>query len=392
MPTDFRRDTQPFTSSLTSQKRATSCAFFGAGLISAVWATIIPYLKINSGVSDGALGGLILCMGLGALFAMPTVGPLSGRFGCRNVILAGFTLLLLAMLTLPLLSHFWLLVLMVILAGAGLGTVDCAMNVQAILVEKQSDKTMMSGFHGFYSLGGIAGALLMTFLLSLISVTLSVVFCVCLIGVCLFYYQRHLLPYGNEQNGPAFALPRGAVLAIGTICFCFFLAEGAVLDWSSLFLTEYRSLPINLGGLGFAAFSVAMTAGRFTGDTVVSKFGGFPVVIAGTLTSAVGLVVLLAMPYSVTSIAGYFLIGLGAANVVPVMFTAIANQTAMPQSTAVPAVSTLGFSGVLLGPASIGVVAEHSSLSTALLLLIPLFALVLLLSRFVPYQRAQVHG
>ncbi|OFC69394.1 MFS transporter [Alteromonas confluentis] len=391
MPTDFRRDIQPFTSSLTSQKRATNCAFFGAGLISAVWATIIPYLKINSGVSDGALGGLILCMGLGALFAMPTVGPLSSRFGCRKVILAGFTLLLLSMLTLPLLSHFWLLMVMVVLAGAGLGTVDCAMNVQAILVEKQSDKTMMSGFHGFYSLGGIAGALLMTFLLSLTSVTLSVVFCVCLIGVCLFYYQRHLLPYGNEQNGPAFALPRGPVLAIGTICFCFFLAEGAVLDWSSLFLTEYRSLPINLGGLGFAAFSIAMTAGRFTGDNVVSKFGGFPVVMAGTLTSAMGLVILLALPYSVTSIIGYFLIGLGAANVVPVMFTAIANQTVMPQSTAVPAVSTLGFSGVLLGPASIGVVAEHSSLSTALLLLIPLLALVLLLSRFVPYQKSQFH-
>ena len=164
-----------------------------------------------------------------------------------------------------------------------------------------------------------------------------------------------------------------------------------MLDWSSLFLTEYRSLPINLGGLGFAAFSIAMTAGRFTGDNVVSKFGGFPVVMAGTLTSAMGLVILLALPYSVTSIIGYFLIGLGAANVVPVMFTAIANQTVMPQSTAVPAVSTLAFSGVLLGPASIGVVAEHSSLCTALLLLIPLLALVLLLSRFVPYQKSQFH-
>ena len=149
----------------TNQKRATQCIFFCTGVITAIWAVIIPYLKLNTGVSDAALGGLILCMGLGALITMPLVGPLTTRLGCRKVIETGYCLLIVSLISLPFLESFWLLACLVILLGAGMGSVDCAMNIQAILVEKESNKTLMSGFHGFYSLGGIAGAMYITSLL-----------------------------------------------------------------------------------------------------------------------------------------------------------------------------------------------------------------------------------
>lgn len=371
----------------TNQQRATQCVFFCTGVITAIWAVIIPYLKLNTGVSDAALGGLIVCMGVGALIMMPIVGPLSTRFGCRKVIFTGYCLLVVSVITLPFLQSFWLLAFFVILLGAGMGSVDCAMNIQAILVEKESNKTLMSGFHGFYSLGGIAGAALITSMLFWLPITSSVMMAVCVLTAYFLFYQRYLLPYGNENSGPAFAAPKGSVLTIGLICFCFFLAEGTVLDWSSVFLTEYRAFPLHLGGIGFAAFSIAMTIGRLTGDKVVSRFGGLKVVVYGTLVAALGLVGVLALPHMITAIGGYFLIGLGAANVVPVMFSAIANQTVMSQSTAVPAVSTIAYSGVLLGPATIGMVAESYSLPLALGLVGCLFLLVLMICKSVPYQQ-----
>ena len=190
-----------------------------------------------------------------------------------------------------------------------------------------------------------------------------------------------MLDYAWPSEGPAFAVPRGAVLLIGIICFATFLAEGSVLDWSAVFLTEYRHVPESMGGLGFACFAVLMSLGRLTGDKIVAVLGRPQVVLWGALLAAGGLLLSVLSDNWLLALTGYGLIGLGCANVVPVMFSAIGRQTSMPQAVAVPAVTTLGYLGILAGPASVGLIAYRFTLPAALLAVVALLLLVALLSR-----------
>jgi len=364
------------------EQMATRALFFVAGFASAAWAALVPFAKLNTGVNDGVLGLLLLCLGGGALVAMPLTGVLTTRFGCRKVMTVSVVLL---SITLPLLAeinHTGLLALTLIVFGMGIGITDCAMNIQAIIVEKAAPRPMMSGFHGFYSIGGIAGAGAMSgFMLAGMGAlqAAAAVMVICLLLLAFSY--KGMLDYAWPSEGPAFAVPRGAVLLIGIICFATFLAEGSVLDWSAVFLTEYRNVPESMGGLGFACFAVLMSLGRLTGDKIVAVLGRPQVVLWGALLAAGGLLLSVLSDNWLMALTGYGLIGLGCANVVPVMFSAIGRQTSMPQAVAVPAVTTLGYLGILAGPASVGLIAYRFTLPAALLAVVALLLLVALLSR-----------
>lgn len=364
------------------EQMATRALFFVAGFASAAWAALVPFAKLNTGVNDGVLGLLLLCLGGGALVAMPLTGVLTTRFGCRKVMTVSVVLL---SVTLPLLAeinHTGLLALTLIVFGMGIGITDCAMNIQAIIVEKAAPRPMMSGFHGFYSIGGIAGAGAMSgFMLAGMDAlqAAAAVMVICLLLLAFSY--KGMLDYAWPSEGPAFAVPRGAVLLIGIICFATFLAEGSVLDWSAVFLTEYRNVPESMGGLGFACFAVLMSLGRLTGDKIVAVLGRPQVVLWGALLAAGGLLLSVLSDNWLMALTGYGLIGLGCANVVPVMFSAIGRQTSMPQAVAVPAVTTLGYLGILAGPASVGLIAYRFTLPAALLAVVALLLLVALLSR-----------
>ena len=158
--------------------------------------------------------------------------------------------------------------------GAGIGAIDVAMNIQAIIVERASGRSMMSGFHGLFSFGGIAGGGGMAALLSSGASPLAATLCMSLgILVALAISVKHSLPYGARNDGPAFAMPHGIVLFIGMLCFVLFLAEGAVLDWSAVFLTSIRHMTASYAGLGYAAFATTMTIGRLAGDRIVDRLG-----------------------------------------------------------------------------------------------------------------------
>ncbi|MGL4170310.1 MFS transporter [Morganella morganii] len=364
------------------EQMATRALFFVAGFASAAWAALVPFAKLNTGVNDGVLGLLLLCLGGGALVAMPLTGVLTTRFGCRLVMTVSVILLSITLPLLAVINHTGLLALTLIIFGMGIGITDCAMNIQAIIVEKAAPKPMMSGFHGFYSVGGIAGAGAMSgFMLAGMGAlqAAGAVTAICLLLLTLSY--KGMLDYAWPSEGPAFAVPRGAVLLIGIICFATFLAEGSVLDWSAVFLTEYRHVPESMGGLGFACFAVLMSLGRLTGDKIVAVLGRPQVVLWGALLAAGGLLLSVLSDNWLLALTGYGLIGLGCANVVPVMFSAIGRQTSMPQAVAVPAVTTLGYLGILAGPASVGLIAYRFTLPAALLAVVALLLLVALLSR-----------
>ncbi len=356
---------------------STRVAFFIAGFTMSAWAPLVPLAKARAGLDDGMLGMLLLCLGAGSIITMPVAGYLTSRLGCRRVILAAGALLCLVMPLLATAASPWLLMSAVFVFGAGLGGLDCAMNIQAVLVERASGRAMMSGFHGLFSVGGIAGAAGMTGLLSLGMEPLAAVLVVIALAVLgLLSAAPHLLNFGNGEPGPLFARPRGIVLFMGVLCFIVFQAEGAVLDWSAVFLVGDHGMDPRYAGLGYAAFASTMTVGRLTGDMIVTRLGGARVVVIGGLVAALGLALSILAPDWSLALLGYALVGAGCSNIVPVLFTAVGRQKTMPQSAAIPAMTSLGYAGILIGPAAIGFIAHASSLAVALGVMVLLLGFV----------------
>jgi MFS family permease len=365
------------------QQFSTRVAFFVAGFAMSSWAPMVPLAKQRVGIDDGTLGLVLLCLGGGSILAMPLAGYLTARLGCRRVISVAGLLICLMLPLLASVASLPALIAAVLLFGAAMGLLDCAINIQAIMVEKASERAMMSGFHGLFSLGGIMGAAGMTALLSAglapLMATLAVV---AVLLVALVRAAPHLLPFGSESDGPLFAVPHGIVLFLSVLCFIVFLTEGAMLDWSAVFLVSARQMDASYAGLGYAAFAATMTVGRLTGDVIVNRFGGAWVTLIGGLCAAAGIAISLWVPAWPAALLGYALVGAGCSNIVPVLYTAVGRQTSMPQSAAIPAMTSLGYAGILMGPAAIGFISHVTSLPLALAVLIPLLLVVALSGRY----------
>jgi fucose permease len=382
MPTTLK----PTRTSLgKAEQLATRLVFFVIGLSGAAWAPLVPFAKSRHQLSEGQLGLLLLCLGIGSILAMPVAGAWAARYGCRRVILMAMGLVCLALPLLALASPLGLLAPTLFVFGVGLGSVDCVINMQAVLVERASDRTLMSGFHGFFSVGGMVGAGSMSALLSAgFSPVAATGMLVVVSASVLLYAAPHLLAYGSSSDGPAFALPRGMVLFIGLLCFVLFLTEGSVLDWSAVFLSTERAVNPAWAGLGYSMFSFAMLMGRFTGDALVRRLGGSVLLGFGGLLAALGLTLTVLVPSWQVGLAGYALVGAGCANMVPVLFSAVGRQRVMPAHLAIPAISTIGYAGILAGPALIGFVAQATNFTTAFLLLAALLVGVAASSRKLP--------
>ena len=358
----------PINKTDSAQRLSTRLAFLAAGLVVSTWAPLVPYAKDRLGLDEAALGLLLLCLGGGSLCAMPMTGMLSARFGCRLVILTAGALTCAILPCLAVVGSPLLFGLTLFLFGASVGTLDVAMNIQAVLVERSSGAALMSGFHGMFSAGGFLGAGTMALLLWLGMHTLAASICLgLLVALMLGIASPSLLhePDASDRDGPQFVIPHGAVIFIGVLCFVVFLAEGALLDWGALLLTVGRGLEAGQGGIGYAAFSIAMTLGRLTGDRVVQRLGGKLVMLAGGVCAAAGFFAAVLATSPVVAIFGFILIGIGASNIVPILFSAAGKQNAMPARLAIGAITTIGYAGVLAGPALIGFVAHAISLNMA---------------------------
>lgn len=365
----------------TAQQVATRAAFFMAGFAMSAWAPLIPFVRTRLDVNDGQLGALLLCLGGGSVIGMPMAGTLAGRFGCRRVIMIAVLIICGALPILSVAGHVAVIAAALLCFGAAIGTLDVVMNIHAVIVERGSGRSMMSGFHGLYSVGAFAGAGSISLLISagatpLLATSLAVSFVLLLLAVS----GRSLLPYGGDRDAPAFVWPHGRVLLLGGFCFVVFMAEGSVLDWSAVFLNTSRGMEKAHAGLGYVAFSVAMTVCRFLGDGIVRRMGPSRVVLLGALCAAVGFLIAVLVPYAAVSIVGFALVGVGASNVVPVLFSAVGRQTAMPTNLAIAAMTTLGYGGILTGPAVIGFLASAFGLNIGLIVVAALLTGVALTS------------
>ncbi len=353
----------------SAARRASLLIFLVCGIGLSSWAPMVPFAKVNLGLDDAALGLVLLSLGAGAILTMPFTGFFINKFGSRRVMLVAAIVIAITLPLLLLTSTAPQLAVALFVFGASIGSIDVAMNSHAVLVQDRYGRHIMSSFHGMFSLGGLLGSIGLGFLIKMgLSPTIAAGSISALLVIIAVSQYKNLFPKSEEKSVDSFtfSLPRGPVLALGLMCFVFFLAEGALLDWSAVFLQFNRNFEPSMAGLGYAVFSVAMAVMRLTGDKIVHKIGSSKVVLIGALVSAAGYMLAVMVPWQGAALIGFALVGLGAANVVPVFFTAAGNIPNIPASVSLPAVTTLGYMGQLAGPAMIGFIAEASSLPIAL--------------------------
>lgn len=365
-----------------ARRSATRAIFFVTGMAMGLWAALVPYAQMRTHAEAGQLGLLLLCLGGGSLIAMLGSGRIIGLAGCRRVIVVSVVLYCLMLPLLATLADILLLAASLFVFGMGIGLADVAMNVQGTLVEQAADKPLMSGFHCLWSVGGIAGAgggaLLLGAGISPQTATFWAVALIVLVTACSF---PALLTAGGEDphqppdtaSRPNFRLVLMAIMAM--ICF---MAEGAILDWSGIFMTQDRGMAVEHAGWGFAAFAVAMSLMRATGDAVVKTLGRQHVLIIGGILGIAGYLIVVLVPGWTMALCGFALVGIGAANIVPVLITLAGQEKVMPVHRSVALVATLGYLGVLGGPALIGWVAHLTNLYVAFALVAAAFMVIVL--------------
>lgn len=348
----------------TGHGHATRFIFLALGLAISAWAVLVPYAKARLGVNEAELGLLLLLVGTGAIISMPFAGWLTGKYGCRKTLVVSTTVFMLSLTGLACVSSSWAFGLSLFLFGASSGVVDVGMNIQAILVEKERNRSMMSGLHGMYSVGGFFGALIISALLNLGLSPLSAILCLTVSLIAgLLVMARYLFSYGHEsKNRKSFSLPKGSILMLGILCFIMYMGDGVVLDWGALFMTTTKSIPADTAGLSFAIFSVAISIGRLLGDRLVEWLGIRKVMTGSGMIAAIGFIIVMEAPSAWIAFAGFIVVGLGAANLIPLLFTIASRQKKMPVPQAISSVTTLGYLGLLIGPAMMGFIAHASSL------------------------------
>ena len=364
---------------------AAKAFFFIGGFGAATWAPLVPLLRERLQLTDDILGLLLLCVGIGSLLTMPISGTAAAKWGCRRVLMATAVGYAAVLLILSQVQSLVLLVPMILCLGAMMGAIDVVVNVLAVMVERNAQKRIMSGMHAFWSIGGFVGAGIFSIWLNIgFNHFQSVIIAAVIIMVLMGIFFRHLLASGGEKHeGSMLAMPKGIVVFIGLAAFISFLQEGAMMDWGGVLLVTLKGMDMSMAGVGFTVFSAAMLLMRLSGDWIVGRLGGKLVTCGGALLACAGILLLVFAPYNWLLYSGFFLVGIGSANIVPVFFSMMGRQKEMPINQAVSAVSTLGYLGILAGPAVIGFVANITSLYVSFLLLAVLLLLQAGLARHV---------
>ena len=359
-------------------RRATSAMFLICGTATSCWAPMVPYAKTRLALGDKELGLILLALGGGSMVAMPLAGAAIHLWGSRRVVAvaAVATCAVLPFLSSP--PGPALLAIALFAFGAALGALDVAMNAQALAVQHAASRPIMSSFHALFSVGGLAGAAIVSLLLRAgVGLTQCATAIALALALLALSQQGSLVSdHGSEDGGTFTIVPKPAVLLLGALCFMCFLGEGAILDWSAVFLREHRGVDVAVAGVGYAAFSIAMAAMRLAGDRVTHAAGAARALRAGAALAAAGYLLAAAVPSAAGALIGFVVVGIGAANIVPILFTASGRVQGVPPGIALATVTTIAYAGLLLGPALVGFVADASSLPVAFMVIAALFGTI----------------
>ncbi|EAU42023.1 MFS permease [Fulvimarina pelagi HTCC2506] len=368
---------QTVRSYVNSIRPAVSLAFFVNGFAIGSWTPEVPVLGERLGLTPATYGFMVLIFGLGAVVAMPVVGALIARRGSRQVSIATQALLAVSVASLIAAPHPALTAFAIFIFGVGLGGMDVAMNANAVSVERSMDRAIMSSCHGFWSLGAVAGAGIGGALIEGFGPLGHTLVVASFAALALVYIAPNMLE--DRRNAtPADAIGRLSMrqilaaqrtplllaVAIGVIALGGFVQEGVVIDWSAVYLRDELGVSLAASGFGFAAFSLTMALFRFFGDGIRERYGAVRTVRASLLIALAGLVVLILATSLPVALIGFLILGIGMSNVVPIAFSAAGNLKRLADGTGISIASAIAYSGGLIAPAIVGIVADAYGFKT----------------------------
>lgn len=355
------------------------------GALFGIWASRIPAIAEIHHLSHGTLGALLLLMASGAILSFPIAGRLSDRLGAYQITIWSAVAYTLCLFLISVAPNLAALAAALFLFGATHGAMDVAMNSWASEVERQSGKPIMSSFHAMFSLGAGLGAgsgfLAVQSGLSPGPHFLAaglIIFCATII-LGRIGWQSDIA--SRPSKAAMFAVPKGPLLLVGFVAFCSSLGEGAMADWSAIFLINSTGTSEAVAALGYAVFSIAMVAMRLIGDRIVHRFGALQTARFAGMSALIGSLCAVTFATLPMVLIGFALMGVGYAVVIPLAFSRAANDPNMAPGAAIASVSTLGYGGILLGPPIIGFLAEATSIRMAFLLLSALAIMIILLAK-----------
>jgi predicted MFS family arabinose efflux permease len=359
--------------SVTRAAFALRTEFFVMGVLFATWGVHVPTVKAHYGLGEQALALAMLASGVGALGALAYAGRIVGRFGPRVIAAVMGCVSCAAIASLLLSSHYVALIAVMLVFGSFGSLFDVALNAEASEIEALSGRPLMSGFHGMFSSGGMAGAGLGSVAPTLgLAAQHHLLLATGAAALAALLASRAMLPVpekAGEEKHPL-SLPRGPLLLLGVLASMGLIAEGAMYDWSVLFMKQERGSEAATAALAYASFSGAMAAGRFGGDWVRARMSGTRLMRLSGVLGAAGMALALAVPSPTVGLLGFALVGLGLSNVVPVLFSAASQTPGVSPAHGIAAVSGVGYLGMMAGPPLIGLVAEHSSLTWGLVVVV----------------------
>lgn len=367
---------------------ATATVFFVQGFLMANWVAHIPTVKNQLQITSSQLGVALLGIAVGAIMGMPAMGSLIARWGTRKVTTTGALLGSILTPVLLLAPNYPLLMTALVLYGATSAITDVAMNAQGVTVENRMGKVIMSSLHALFSIGGLAGSLFAVLMLTAgVSPGAHLVTAAALSLVLILCTERFLLPDRTEAHKTerGFLLPRGQLLLLGMLTFISLMTEGAIADWSALYMHQELEVKSEIVALGYAGFSLAMAVGRLVGDRLVISFGRNLLLRAGGMLAALGFSALLLENY-LLAILGFICAGFGLSNIIPLLFSAAGNIKNVQPGVGIATVSGTGYIGFLVGPPLVGFLADRIGLTYALGMFVILMVFVVSAGKWVEHQ------
>lgn len=365
----------PASFALSRTPRVAASAFFlTAGVGIGGWAASLPALSAEVGLDKRELGIALLCFALGAIATMTNVGRLIPRFGTAFMCLAGAVTFGVILAAAPHSGNLMVFSLLAFIGGGGFGALDVAMNTEAAFLERESGQHIMSSFHAIFSVGSLSGAVVCGQILRAggdVALCLTAVG-VCTIGLSVFARLWAELPVVPEAEAGDRVIPvleqgkKRHLLLLGTVGFLALMAEGAIMDWSAIYMVETIGTAESTAAFGFAVFAGLMAVGRFVGDAATNALGPEKLFRASALAVCAGMAAMLSVNNVATVFAALAVCGLGMANVVPAIFSAAGRIGGEAAGSAMSRVTTMGYAGLLIGPPFLGFLAETTSLGASL--------------------------
>jgi fucose permease len=362
--------------SATARQRAryaTMAVFFIAGMMYASWGVHVPTVRDRFHLNAAMLSLALFAVAGGSIGAMIANGSWIARVGTRRACLTGGLVMAGCAALILVVPTYWMLLVVLACFGAGMATLDVAMNAEASAVEKAIGKPIMSSLHGMFSIGGMFGAAVGGALLSRgMSPALHLALAAAVAALVLLASCPSVLPHVPHDEHHDHATPRAsrwrspALWALGTMALVALIAEGAMYDWATVYMRDVVLATPALASAAYAAFSGGMAAARFAGDAVRARCGAPQLIMASASLACAGMVLALVLPNAAATLFGFTLMGLGLANMMPVLFAAAASVKGIHAAEGLAHVAGLAYFGLLLGPVIIGAVTQATSLPIGL--------------------------